>query len=165
MATRNPERPVQLSVLDRLIDAHPENRQEVPLTRSQSVAEFKAALRRDTEWLLNTRRAIHQPEASEGGEPLELAESVYNYGVPDFSSFTLGSGTDLARLTRLLEEAIVRFEPRLQGVRVTPHREAVRGQRSVRFTIEGMLQIEPSPELIAFDTIIDAGGEFHVKGD
>jgi type VI secretion system protein ImpF len=163
MAKRNPERPVQLSVLDRLIDAYPNNRQEVPLTRSQSVHELKAALRRDLEWLLNTRRTIYQPEAPEG-ETLELAESVFNYGVPDFTSFTLGSGKDLARLTRLLEEAIMRFEPRLQGVRVTPQ-PVEKGQRAVGFSIEGMLQIEPSPELVAFDTVFDTAGEFHIKGE
>ena len=107
MAKRNPERPVQLSVLDRLLDDDPENRQEVPLTRSQSVAELKTALRRDMEWLLNTRRAIHQPEgADEAG--LKLAASVYNYGVPDFSNLAVGSGKALANLTRMLEEAIVR---------------------------------------------------------
>jgi type VI secretion system protein ImpF len=163
MAQRNPERPVQLSVLDRLIDTEPANRQEAPLTRAQSVRELKAALRRDLEWLLNTRRCIQQPDAPESGS-LELPESVYGFGVPDFTSMSLDSGKDRLRLTRMLEETVATFEPRLQGVRVVP--QTTERHRALRFVIEGMLQIEPSPELVSFDTTIEPGsGEFRVKGE
>ena len=47
---------VTLSVLDRLIDLEPKAAVEAPLTRSQSVRLLKAAVHRDLEWLLNTRR-------------------------------------------------------------------------------------------------------------
>jgi type VI secretion system protein ImpF len=163
MAQRNPERPVQLSVLDRLLDNEPANRQEAPLTRAQSVRELKAALRRDLEWLLNTRRCIQQPDAPESGS-LELTESVYAFGVADFTSMSLDSGKDRQRLTRMLEETVATFEPRLQGVRVVP--QTTEKHRALRFVIEGMLQIEPSPELVSFDTTIEPGsGEFRVKGE
>lgn len=163
MAQRNPERPVQLSVLDRLIDTEPANRQEVPLTRAQSVRALKAALRRDLEWLLNSRRCIQQPEAPDGAA-LELTESVYDFGVPDFTNLSLNSGKDRQRLSRMLEEAITLFEPRLQGVRIV--QQSSEKHRSLRFIIEGMLQIEPSPELVSFDTFVELGsGEFHVQGE
>jgi len=64
MPTTEREGPVTLSVLDRLIDQEPERKLEPPLTRSQSLRELKAALRRDLEWLLNTRRTIEEPPAS-----------------------------------------------------------------------------------------------------
>jgi type VI secretion system protein ImpF len=163
MSKRNPERPVQLSVLDRLIDTEPANRQEAPLTRAQSVRALKAALRRDLEWLLNSRRCIQQPDAPEDSN-LELTESVYNYGVPDFTSLSLNSGKDRLRLTRALEDTVAAFEPRLQGVRVIP--QATEKHRPLRFVIEGMLQIEPSPELVSFDTFMELGsGECRVKGE
>ena len=66
------ERPVRPSVLDRLIDDDPKSNVEPPLTRSQSVRQFKTALRRDLEWLLNARRVITPvPD-----ECVELARSV-----------------------------------------------------------------------------------------
>jgi type VI secretion system protein ImpF len=163
MAQRNPERPVQLSVLDRLIDTEPANRQEVPLTRAQSVRALKAALRRDLEWLLNTRRCIQQPKGPDGAS-FELTESVYDFGVPDFTSLSLNSGKDRLRLTHMLEEAVALFEPRLQGVRIV--QQSSEKHRSLRFIIEGMLQIEPSPELVSFDTFVELGsGEFRVQGE
>ncbi len=58
MPTGTKESPVSLSVLDRLIDREPERKLEMPLTRAQSLRELKAAVRRDLEWLLNTRRTI-----------------------------------------------------------------------------------------------------------
>lgn len=146
-----------------MIDTEPANRQEVPLTRAQSVRALKAALRRDLEWLLNSRRCIQQPEAPDG-TTLELTESVYDFGVPDFTSLSLNSGKDRQRLTRMLEEAVALFEPRLQGVRIM--QQSSEKHRSLRFIIEGMLQIEPSPELVSFDTFVELGsGEFHVQGE
>jgi type VI secretion system protein ImpF len=163
MAKRNPERPVQLSVLDRLIDTEPANRQEVPLTRAQSVRELKAALRRDLEWLLNSRRCVQQPDAPEGVN-LELTESVYDFGVPDFTNLSLDSDYDRQHLTRMIEDAVATFEPRLQGVRVL--QQSTEKHRALRFFIEGMLQIEPSPELVSFDTSVELGsGECRIKGE
>jgi type VI secretion system protein ImpF len=45
----------QLSVLDRLLDDEPKKREEVQPTAAQTVRQLKDALRRDLEWLLNTR--------------------------------------------------------------------------------------------------------------
>src|ERR1022692_61546 len=58
MAKRDISGPVTLSVLDRLIDKDPKVSMEVPLTRAQSLRELKIAIKRDLEWLLNTRRTI-----------------------------------------------------------------------------------------------------------
>ncbi len=51
---------VTLSVLDRLIDHEPEARWRLPSRRSQSVRVLKAAVQRDLEWLLNTRRIFRR---------------------------------------------------------------------------------------------------------
>lgn len=61
------EGPVTLSVLDRLIDSEPERNQEPPLTRSQSLRELRTALRRDLEWLFNTRCTIESPPRNFAG--------------------------------------------------------------------------------------------------
>ena len=74
MARWEPEQTVTQSVLERLIDRDPEPVTNPPPTRAQSVRQLKASLRRDLEWLLNTRRT---PEAA-GEEFPELAQSLYN---------------------------------------------------------------------------------------
>ena len=56
-----PEQTVTQSIVERLIDLEPNRAVEVPPTRAQSVRQLKAGLRRDLEWLLNTRRT---PEAA-----------------------------------------------------------------------------------------------------
>ncbi len=60
MAKFESESVVTQSVLERLIDREPAAKQEPAPTRSQSVRLLKASVRRDLEWLLNTRQ---NPEA------------------------------------------------------------------------------------------------------
>ena len=85
-----PEQTVTQSVLERLIDREPQIAAEPPLTRAQSVRQLKASLRRDLEWLLNTRRT---PEAA-GDEFQELERSLFNYGLPDLTSLSWESARD-----------------------------------------------------------------------
>lgn len=154
---------VTQSILDRLIDTEPQTQSEVSLTRAQSVRGLKASLRRDLEWLLNTRRS---PEAA-GDEYPELARSLYNYGFTDFTNFAFANPKDRARLLIQLEETIRIFEPRLDAVRVIPVEiEGSNLQRQVRFQIEGLLKMDPAPEQITFDTVLSlTSGEYQVKGE
>ena len=153
----------QLSVLDRLLDDEPKKREEVQSTAAQTVRQLKDALRRDLEWLLNTRSF---PE--EIGEELEeTGSSVFTYGLPDFSSYSTGSLETRARLERALKQALERFEPRLFNVTVT----TVEGQQTVdrrimRFLIAGWLRMDPAPQQVSFDTRLElARGEYRVAGE
>src|ERR1044071_8335873 len=116
MAQLVPDATVTLSVLDRLIDREPKNSREAPPTRAQSVRTLHDAVRRDLEWLLNTRRIAVPPD--EGLK--ELNRSVYIFGLPDFTSFSLGSPAERAKLLRHLQVGIKLFEPRIAKVRVIP---------------------------------------------
>jgi type VI secretion system protein ImpF len=143
---------VTLSVLDRLIDREPKSQVEAPLSRSQSVRMMKTAVRRDLEWLLNSRRIPQEP-----GESLkELNRSVYVYGLPDFSQYASASAADRANLVRQVLAAIKLFEPRLTEVRVVPVESAETGIQEFRFRIEGLLLMDPSPEPISFDTTVES---------
>src|SRR5215471_5322758 len=74
-----PEVAVQRPLLDRLVDLDPRTPGEPALTRAAAVRTLKDALRRDLEWLLNSRRTpIEIPKSCE-----ELRKSVFNYGLPD----------------------------------------------------------------------------------
>jgi type VI secretion system protein ImpF len=141
---------VTLSVLDRLIDREPTSQSEAPLTRSQSVRLLKAAVQRDLEWLLNTRRIFEEPDES----LKETNRSAYVYGLPDFSQYTMASAADQAKLLRQILATIKMFEPRLANVRLVPVENAENGIQQLRLRIEAMLLMDPSPEPVSFDTVI-----------
>jgi type VI secretion system protein ImpF len=152
-------RPVQLSVLDRLVDDGSAPGDEFDPERS--FERMKIALRRDLEWLLNTRRTMLLPP--EGTE--ELEESVYTFGLPDLTSMSKDDPETRQRLLRLVQEAVERFEPRLGDVRVALMRAPSVEQRELHFLIEGVLRRDPSPEQVAFDTVLRiVTGEIDVMG-
>lgn len=160
MARRNLDAPVTLPVLDRLIDLEPKNKEaERSLSRAESLRRLKDALRRDLEWLLNTRR---NPDLGEGVWR-EAERSVYGYGVPDITSFSISSTRDQHRLRRSLENAIMIFEPRISGARV--RMEAAAGPaKGLRFHIQGLLRVDPAPEPIVFDTVLELpAGQYEVR--
>ena len=148
-----PDQKITLSLLDRLVIAD---------ARITPERQLKASLRRDLEWLLNTRRIVEPAPDS----LVEVNRSLYNYGLPDFSSYSLNSPKDRGRLLRALEIAIGLFEPRLAGVKVTALETPSPGSRVLRFQIEGLLLKDPAPEQVSFDTVLQlANGEYQVKGD
>jgi type VI secretion system protein ImpF len=142
---------VTLSVLDRVIDREPDSRVEAPLSRSQSVRVLKASVQRDLEWLLNTRRIADEPDES----LKEVNRSLYLYGLSDFSSFTMASTGDQNKLLRQLLATIKMFEPRLANVRLVPMEPLESGIQQYRLRIEAMLLMDPSPEPVSFDSVIE----------
>ena len=141
---------VTLSVLDRLIDREPKAQTEAPLSRSQSVRILKTAVQRDLEWLLNTRRIADEPD-----EALkEINKSLYIYGLPDFSQYTMASLSDQAKLIKQILNTIKLFEPRLGSVRIVPVETQETGIQQFRLRIEAMLLMDPAPEPVSFDTVI-----------
>ncbi len=162
MARWAPEQTVTQSVLERLIDRDPEAASDPPPTRAQSVRQLKAALRRDLEWLLNTRRT---PEEA-GGEYEELAASLYNFGLPDVTTLSWSSIRDRNRLVRMIEQTVATFEPRITHLKVVPLESVAGSKHVLRFQIEGLLEMDPAPEHVSFDTVLQlSSGEYQVKGD
>jgi type VI secretion system protein ImpF len=153
------ERPVRPSVLDRLIDEDPRSNVEPPLTRAQSVRQFKTALRRDLEWLLNARRIITRvPD-----ECPEVVRSVFTFGLPDITSLSKDSHESFERLARLIKSAIDVFEPRLGDVTVNLKEGGSKLLRDVHFVIDGILKLDPMPERVMFDTRQDEHGAMKVQ--
>jgi len=151
MARTDNETRITPSVLDRLIDDEPGQSREAPTSRPKSVGDLKQSVKRDLEWLLNTRQVV-------GGAPpglKELNRSLATYGLPDFSAVSIKSPADQARMERTLENAIGAFEPRLEGVTVTiiPPRDV---EQKMRFRIEARLRVEPAPVPVTFDTVLQA---------
>ncbi|MCY7344963.1 MAG: type VI secretion system baseplate subunit TssE [Pyrinomonadaceae bacterium] len=147
------------SVLDRLLDFEPKSSQEAAKSRSKSLRELKLSVRRDLEWLLNTR--CYPEDVDEGLE--EVLKSVVFYGLPDITGVSAKSHIEQKRLTLALETAIKNFEPRFLDLKVTL--EPINNiDRLLKFHIEANLDIDPMPEPVAFDTVLQLGsGEFAIK--
>jgi type VI secretion system protein ImpF len=162
MARNIAESSATVSVLDRLIDTDPKNSREAPLTRAESVRLVKADVRRYLEWLLNTRRiAVEPPEGLK-----ETNRSLYMFGLPDLFGFAPSSPKERARLLRTLQNAVRLFEPRLANVRLVALDEAAPSRQMLAFRIEGMLIMDPAPEHVSFDTVLELSrGEYSVKGE
>ncbi len=157
-----PEQTVTLSLMERLIDQDPKNATENPMTRAQALRLLKNSLRRDLEWLLNSRQ---NPEAV-GPEYRELERSLFNYGLPDATTMSWTSVADRQKLSRLIQVTLARFEPRISRLKVIPLESAGAARHVLRFQIEGLLDMDPAPEHISFDTVLQlSSGDYQVKGD
>jgi type VI secretion system protein ImpF len=161
MARHDTDPPATLSIIDRLIDEEPKKSTEPSLSRAQSIRILKASLKRDLEWLLNSRR---NPDLEEANHK-DAERSVFGYGLPDITAFGLSSTIDQKRLRRAIEQAIAVFEPRIAGARV--QMEVLPStSRGIRFHIQGLLKMDPSPEPISFDTVLELpSGQYEVKGN
>jgi type VI secretion system protein ImpF len=162
MARKPADSPVSISVFDRLIDQDPKIRGEAPPTRAQSIRDLKAALRRDLEWLLNTRQPLDVPPQG----ATELPRSLFNFGMPDITSMSASSVDDREKLRRVMEVQLAVFEPRLANARVKFVENTELKTHTLRFVIDGLLRIDPAPEYVTFDTVLElVNGAYDVKGD
>ena len=162
MAKSDTEANVTQSVLDRLTDLEPRESGDPQFSRTLSVRQYKAGVRRDLQWLLNTKRT---PE--EAGPELEHThKSLYNFGIPDFSVLAVQSSRDRSRLLTDMQQAIEFFEPRLRTVRVGLVNHDGLYTKMLRFQIEATLMMDPAPEQVSFDTVLDViNGDYEVKGE
>ncbi len=152
----------QLPLLDRLIDDAPDVERDASLSAAEAAALLRRSVRRDIEALLNARRRWRSwPEGY-----AELAVSPVGYGITDFAA---GAFNDPARRDQLrtqIEQTIRRFEPRLAQVHVVLIDSDSTLDPTLRLRIEALLRIEPAPEPIAFDTLVDpATAEVLVKAN
>lgn len=115
-----------------------------------SVRQLKDDVARDLAALLNSRQELQQgvPE-----EFKELRGSLLEFGVPDFTAYSLSSNEDRKRIRREVEQAIAQAEPRLKSVRVSLETEEKFSQ-VLRFRIECLLRVESFTEPVTFDAAL-----------
>jgi type VI secretion system protein ImpF len=160
MARTEIERTVRPSILDRLTDNEPGLAADPPITREESERRYRLAVERDVEALLNTRRVMFPaPDWCP-----ELRRSVYDYGLIDTTSISVGTKAGRERLLSALQDAIERFEPRLAQPRVRLlDAQQVRAPQ-MRFVVEAVLVMDPGREDVMFDTVLEiASGEYDVR--
>lgn len=144
MASSKPEDRLQPSLLDRLTDLEPHDREKVRERWVLTLPQLRDAVKRDLAWLLNTGNF-------DGVQSLDdhprVAKSVLNYGVPDVTG-RVASAVEVPLVEKSLRQAILDFEPRILSktlrVRVTVQRTEM-SHNALRFDIEGELWAEPVP--------------------
>ncbi len=144
----------QPCLLDRLTDDEPGVTQESRDRRVISVPQLRRGVLRDMEWLLNASCRLTPEEAEEF--PLAAA-SVINFGLPDLCGLT-ASSVDPGQIERMVQSAILTFEPRI--MRRTVSVDAVArpdemGPNAVAFVIKGQLWAQPMPEPLYVKTDVD----------
>lgn len=149
----------ETSVLDRLIDYEPEVSSEPVQNRLPGINQIKASVVRDLENLLNTKRHIFPVPA----EYREVSNSLFVYGLRDFTSEDPRSPSIKQQLRNDVEKTISRFDSRLRNVIVRLEASA-QNERNVRFRISGLLVVDPVTEPVTFDTFFDINrGEYVIS--
>lgn len=161
MAKTELDRAVQPSLLDRLTDEQPSLLADHTTTREASERAFRISVQRDVEFLLNTRRTM----VTAGVNFPELMRSVHQYGLPDTSGLSFSNIEGRQQLTDNIADTLRRFEPRLNNITVRLSDARQLSSPQVRFSISATLRMDPSPEQIVFDTVLEiASGEYDVAG-
>ena len=104
MARIKAETLVTQSLMDRLA-----NVEDWPTTRFASMRMYRETLKREVEWLLNTRQSpIPELEGY-----AQATSSVINYGLPDIHAFNGSKGREHDALTASLLRTLRSFDPRI----------------------------------------------------
>lgn len=154
MAELTPQERLQPSLLDRLTDDEPEQRQEARDKRILGLRQLRESVRRDLAWLFNT---VHLATVQALDNYPEVERSVLNYGVPELSGLTV-SNIPKIDLERQIRQAIILFEPRILTDTLEVHLfvdEEEMSHQALAFEISGDLWARPLPEQLYLKTEID----------
>jgi type VI secretion system protein ImpF len=98
---------LQPCLIDRLTDEHPD--QNLEGQQGISLSRYREGFLRDLRWLLNAKCHVE----GEGLEDFpEVAQSVFNFGMPDPAGRSIIS-EDYSMIEQQIHAAILRFEPRI----------------------------------------------------
>lgn len=155
MAELAPRERLQPSLLDRLSDDEPRNKEETRERRVLSLRTMREGVLRDLAWLLNATNLLSLSVVESRKLP-HLASSVLNYGVPDISGNSVSS-LNVNSLERGIRQAIWDFEPRLirSTVKVTSLAGSSILHNKLLFEIEADLWAQPYPERLYLKTELD----------
>jgi type VI secretion system protein ImpF len=156
MSQMDSDQALMPSIVDRLID--PDSGGTL-WRRGYGPEQMMDAVRRDLEDLLNTR----QSHVGLSRDFVETHHSIVGYGLPDLTSLNAITQQQREEIGRLIEDVVMRFEPRLRDVRATLVDSDADKNRMLRFRVDARLCLDPAPE-VAFDTVLELiSGHYTVK--
>ncbi|MBX2880243.1 MAG: type VI secretion system baseplate subunit TssE [Granulosicoccus sp.] len=151
------------SLIDRLTDTAPGQRDETRDARTGTMESLRASVLRDLEWLMNT---VNLDSAKTLEEFPDLEPTTINYGMPALSGAGSNDAT-LAQIERQIKKSVLAFEPRIlkSSLRVKLLQDAdLENRHAIAFQIEGTLWGQPMPEALFLHTELDLEiGEVKVK--
>jgi type VI secretion system protein ImpF len=124
----------------------------VPKIERFNALALKNTVRRELAWLLNT---THLAASIDLAPYPQIATSVLNYGVPDLAGRTLTRGVVKAR-AREIHQAVVTFEPRLDGQRLQVEPVVTLGrENAVTYLIRGDITAAVEAMPVEFKTVVE----------
>lgn len=162
MADLNSIDRLQPCLLDRLFDDEPRRVSEAWQEKVVSLTRFKDGVKRDIEWLLNSKCHFDELDETRFGE---VKRSVLNYGVRDMTGLS-SENIRAGKIERLIRDALVRFEPRILPsslkVRHVPNdgqESALKKISALEFEISGKVWAEPLPQdfLLRTEMLLEDG--------
>ena len=151
MALVDKKKKLRPSIIDRLFDDEPENKNEIDPGRHHKIKQLRRSVRRDLENLMNTRYRVVET----GEQYSELDRSLLNYGLPDLATINITDIDKRKEFTSKMENILREFEPRFKDVNVSYLDNNDNTDRTLRFRIDATLYADPSPEVVIFDSILE----------
>ncbi|MFH1350718.1 MAG: type VI secretion system baseplate subunit TssE [Pseudomonadota bacterium] len=137
---------VRASLIDRLVDLDPRSEGEARPLRTLTREELRESLRRDLNWLLNTRTSLP-------GHLVDDRElTVIEYGIPDFGSYSPQNPDHQALLAKRITRSLSAFEPRLKNVRLIVEPE-MPDENALRIRIDAEMVVDQVREPVSFETV------------
>lgn len=106
-------------LFDRLIDDHPELKEELVSKKILTREELRDSILVELKRILNTRCTLKADAYKDIGPTLATFGMPELFGLFDTGQFDATSSLDRPKMERVIEKAIGAFEPRLRDVRVT----------------------------------------------
>jgi type VI secretion system protein ImpF len=136
---------LQPSLLDRLVDEAPGDRQESDDKKVLTKQALRQAVLRDLVWLFNS--SGHAPKLDSKRFP-HAAKSVLNYGLPDLSG-QYASSIEPGDLEQLIRASILLFEPRILPdtieIQAVMEQSVLDAHNCLSLNVRGMLWAQPVP--------------------
>lgn len=152
MAHVDKNKKLRPSILDRLLDDEPHNQTELDPGQHQLIKQLRNSVRRDLEFLLNTRYYLIQPP----DEFKEVDKSLLNYGLPDLATINISDAKKRDEFTANLQKTLVEYEPRFKTVKVSYIDNKDETDRTLRFRIDAVIYADPLPQVVVFDSILES---------
>ncbi len=139
------------SILDRLLDAAPEQSIDPPRTRQAQMRDALESLRRDLENILNTRKCAITPPAA----LKQVRRSLLTYGVGDFVGANMVTREQRQVFARTLEESVREAEPRFRNLAVSVLDPRDASERVLRLRIEATVVLDDGATPVLFASSIN----------
>jgi type VI secretion system protein ImpF len=146
---------LQPSLLDRLIDDEPDQRQEATEKKVLTKQALRQAVLRDLVWLFNA--SAHSPKLDPKKTP-NAVKSVINFGLTDLSG-QFASSVETSDLEQTIRNAILQFEPRILPetleIEALMEGSVIDAHNSLGLVVRGMLWAQPVPLEFLMRSMID----------